>query len=131
MFYLPESKAKRLPGRAIRRETRIAEDLKPAARKAIADPEGLVYVSDVSVWEIVVKKALGKLEVPDDLPAVLEAEPFQHLDMTIEHAFKVSELPMHHRDPFERLLIAQLVDGLTLVTRGADIVRYDVPTLAT
>ena len=52
--------------------------------------------------------------------------------MTIEHAFKVSELPMHHRDPFDRLLIAQcLVDGLTLVTHDADIVRYDVPTLAT
>jgi len=109
-----------------------AEDLKPAARKAIADPEGLVYVSSVSVWEIVIKKALGKLEVPDDLPAVLEAEPFQRLDMTIEHAFKVSELPLHHRDPFDRLLIAQcLVDGLTLVTHDPDIVRYDVPTLAT
>ncbi len=109
-----------------------ALDLKPAARKAIADPEGLVYVSAVSVWEIVIKKALGKLEVPDDLPTVLEAEPFQHLDMTNAHAFKVSELPMHHRDPFDRLLVAQcLVDGLTLVTQNADIVRYDVPTLAT
>ena len=109
-----------------------AEDLKPGAREAIGDPERLVYVSAVSVWEIVIKRALGKLEFPDDLPTVLEAEPFHHLDMTIEHAFKVSELPMHHRDPFDRLLIAQcLVDGLTLVTHDADIVRYDVPTLAT
>jgi PIN domain nuclease of toxin-antitoxin system len=109
-----------------------ARDLEPAAREAIGDPETLVYVSAVSVWEIVIKKALGKLEVPDDLPAVVEAEPFQHLDITIEHAFKVSELPMHHSDPFDRLLIAQcLVDGLTLVTHDADIARYDVPTLAT
>ena len=69
-----------------------AEDLKPGAREAIGDPERLVYVSAVSVWEIVIKRALGKLEFPDDLPTVLEAEPFQHLDMTNAHAFKVSEL---------------------------------------
>lgn len=109
-----------------------APELTPDARKAIADPERLVYVSAVNVWEIVIKTALGKLEVPDNFSSVLEAEPFQYLDMTIEHAFKVSELPMHHRDPFDRLLVAQcLVDGLTLVTHDADIVRYDVPTLAT
>jgi PIN domain nuclease of toxin-antitoxin system len=100
------------------------------AREAIADPEHLVFVSAVSIWEIVIKKSLGKLHVPDELPQVLEEQPFHHLDMTLEHAFKVGELPRHHRDPFDRLLIAQsLVDGLTLVTRDSDIRKYDVPIL--
>jgi PIN domain nuclease of toxin-antitoxin system len=62
----------------------------------------------------------------------LSREPFERLDMTIEHVFKVSELPMHHRDPFDRLLIAQcLVDGLTLVTHDDVIGKYDVPTIMT
>jgi len=107
-----------------------SEELGNKAREAIADPGQLVFVSAVSVWEITIKKALGKLDVPTELPEVLAGEPFLHLDMTVEHAFKVGELPMHHRDPFDRLLIAQcLVDGLTLVTHDADISRYDVPIL--
>ncbi len=109
-----------------------ADALEPHAREAIRNPEQLVYVSAVTVWEIVIKRALGKLVAPDELSDVVESEPFQHLDMTREHAFKVAELPLHHRDPFDRLLIAQcLVDGLTLVTHDADIARYDVPTLIT
>ena len=100
------------------------------ARRAIADPSNLVFMSAVSIWEIVIKKALGKLDVPDELADVLEEQPFHHLDMTAEHAFKVDELPHHHRDPFDRLLVAQsFVDGLTLVTHDSDISKYDVPVL--
>ncbi len=100
------------------------------ARQAIANPSHLVFMSAVSIWEIVIKKALGKLEAPDELAEVLDEQPFHYLDMTAEHAFKVGDLPRHHRDPFDRLLIAQsLVDGLTLVTGDSDIGKYEVPIL--
>ena len=105
-------------------------ELGQPAREAIAQPDNLVFMSAVSIWEIVIKKSVGKLEVPDGLRAVLDEQPFHYLDMTAEHAFKVGELPLHHRDPFDRLLIAQsLVDGLTLVTCDSNIRRYDVPVL--
>ena len=105
-------------------------ELGQTAREAIAQPDNLVFMSAVSIWEIVIKKSVGKLEVPDGLHAVLDDQPFHYLDMTAEHAFKVGELPLHHKDPFDRLLIAQsLVDGLTLVTGDANIKRYDVPVL--
>lgn len=107
-----------------------ADELTLPAREAIRDPERLVYVSAVSIWEITIKQALGKLKAPRALPDVIRAQPFEPLQMTVDHAFKVAELPDHHRDPFDRLLIAQcLVDGLTLVTRDAVIAKYDIPTL--
>jgi PIN domain nuclease of toxin-antitoxin system len=100
------------------------------ARQAIADPNYLVFMSAVTIWEIVIKKALGKLDVPNELADVLEGQPFHYLDMTAEHAFKVGELPFHHRDPFDRLLIAQsLVEGLTLVSHDTDMGKYNVPFL--
>ena len=74
-----------------------------ATREVIAEPNNLVFMSAVSVWEIVIKKSVGKLDVPDELQEVLDRQPVQHLDRTAEHAFKVGELPLHHRDPFDRL----------------------------
>ena len=102
-----------------------------SARLAIGDPDNLVFVSSVNIWEIVIKKAIGKLSIPDDFKDVLAEQPFHYLDMTADHAFKVGELHLHHRDPFDRLLIAQcLVDGLTLVTGDSDIKKYDVAVLS-
>jgi PIN domain nuclease of toxin-antitoxin system len=101
------------------------------AREAIGNSENAVFVSAINVWEIVIKKVLGKLTIPDDFKEVLAKQPFHFIDMTADHAFKVAELPLHHRDPFDRLLIAQcLVDGLTLVTGDSDIKKYDVPLLS-
>jgi PIN domain nuclease of toxin-antitoxin system len=109
-----------------------ANELGPGARAAIGDATRVVYFSAVNVWEIVLKKALGKLAVPDNLSTVLEEQPFERLAMTVDHAFKVGELPLHHRDPFDRLLIAQcIVEGLTIVTHDGDIAKYDVPILRT
>ena len=109
-----------------------SEELGQSAREAIRDPARVVYFSAVNVWEIVIKRALGKLAVPRNFPQVLSEQPFERLGMTVEHAFKVGELPMHHRDPFDRLLVAQcLVDGLALVTHDGEIARYDVPVVRT
>lgn len=100
-------------------------------RQAIAERDNVVFVSAASIWEIVIKKALGKLEIPDSFEEVLEREPFLHLDITLQHAFMVGRLPDHHRDPFDRLLIAQaMVEELTLVTADPDIRRYGVRLLA-
>lgn len=101
-----------------------------SARKAIADPDSEVFVSAVSGWEIGIKKAKGRLAAPDNLAAVVEKKRFAHLPLTFDHAERAATLPPHHRDPFDRMLIAQArTEGLILVTRDSRIPLYDVPTL--
>jgi PIN domain nuclease of toxin-antitoxin system len=78
----------------------------------------------------VIKQALNKLVVPDDFPAVLAAESFQDLDVTAAHAFAVGQLPQLHRDPFDRILVAQcVVENLTLVSADANVKRYRIPVV--
>jgi PIN domain nuclease of toxin-antitoxin system len=106
--------------------------LSPAAREALEDGSNPVFVSAVSAWEIVIKKSLGKLKAPDNYQEELDAHAFTALDVTTAHALRVGALPDHHQDPFDRFLVAQAqVEGLTLVTRDANVQRYDVPVLPT
>lgn len=99
-------------------------------RAAIASPHNEVFVSAVTGWEIAVKKARGKLTAPDNLSAMIAEKGFQHLHLTFHHAEQAGALPMHHRDPFDRFLIAQAqTEGLTLITRDARIRRYGIPTM--
>jgi PIN domain nuclease of toxin-antitoxin system len=101
-----------------------------AAVTAIRNQENSVFVSAATVWEIVIKKALGKLDVPDNLDEVLRNCQFSPLDITVTHALAVRVLPIHHHDPFDRMLIAQAtVEGLTIATRDSNIQRYPVPQL--
>ncbi|MBT3379617.1 MAG: type II toxin-antitoxin system VapC family toxin [Lentisphaerae bacterium] len=107
-----------------------APQLSPVARETIADPDNVVYVSTVGVWEIVIKRGLGKLDIPDEWVECLTEEPFQRLQITWEHALEVGRLPDLHRDPFDRLLIAQSrVEDLVLATHDEIVPRYDVKTL--
>jgi len=107
-------------------------DLQPKARNAIADSENLVYLSAVTVWEIVVKRALGKLDIPDNWKDILDNESFRRLPVTCEHALGLEKLPDLHRDPFDRLLLAQAItDDLVLVTHDETMLRYTVRTLRT
>jgi PIN domain nuclease of toxin-antitoxin system len=104
--------------------------LSRAARKAIQEGANPVYVSAAVAWEITIKKALGKLDAPDNLEDVLEANRFLPLPITIPHALAVRSLPNHHRDPFDRILIAQaLHEGFYLVNRDSEIAKYPVPQL--
>ena len=104
--------------------------LSKAARKAIQDGTNPVYISAAVAWEIAIKKALGKLDAPDDLEDVMEANRFLSLPITIPHALAVRSLPDHHRDPFDRMLIAQaLHEGFRLVTRDSEIAKYPVPQI--
>ena len=77
------------------------------------------------VWEVAIKRRLGKLDAPPDLLEQLERARAELLPVTARHANRVGTLPMHHRDPFDRLLIAQAdVDGLTLVTADNEMEDY-------
>ena len=101
--------------------------LSQITRTEISDGKNLVFVRAAAAWEMVIKSALGKLDIPSDLEAALTANRFQPLPITIPHALAVADLPHHHNDPFDRLLIAQAkVEGLTLVTRDEQIKKYDV-----
>ena len=77
------------------------------AKNAIADKNNLVFVSAVVVWEIRIKQALGKLDLPKNFRDVLDSQPFEDLPISAFHAHAVYELPDIHRDPFDRMLIAQ------------------------
>ncbi|OJW13057.1 MAG: twitching motility protein PilT [Planctomycetales bacterium 71-10] len=102
--------------------------LSDAAREAIGDGRNTVYVSAAVVWEIVIKKALGKLDAPDDLGAAMAANRFLPLPITVSHALAVAALPNVHRDPFDRLLVAQAVhEGIKLVSRDPNVLLYGAP----
>jgi PIN domain nuclease of toxin-antitoxin system len=106
------------------------ERLSQEARDAIASPRNHVSLSAVSVLETEIKRQSGKLKLGFDLKAEAEEQGFPELPMTSEHASAVGLLPLHHHDPFDRVLIAQaLTEGLTLVTRDGMFDRYDVPLL--
>lgn len=96
-------------------------------RETISSPNNVVYLSAVVMWEIRIKAALGKLGIPDDFRRVVDRQGFVELAMTIDHADAVAALPFHHRDPFDRMLIAQAVcEGLSVVTADSAFGRYDV-----
>jgi PIN domain nuclease of toxin-antitoxin system len=101
------------------------------ARSAVTSPENEVTVSAASVWEVAIKQALGRLDVPREFLAALRNAGFTPLPVTWEHGFAAGSLPPHHRDPFDRMLVAQArLEGLTVVTRDPIFARYDVPVLA-
>jgi PIN domain nuclease of toxin-antitoxin system len=111
----------------------LADDptLSADARAAIADGESFVAVSAVSAWEIVIKRAAGRLKAPDDLEAELSRARFTALPITLLHALRIGDLPTHHADPFDRMLVVQAqLEGLTIVTRDERIPLYGVDTLA-
>ena len=84
-------------------------------------------MSAVVALEIAIKSALGKIKAPDDLLTTMATNGFRRLDVTIAHALTVADLPTHHRDPFDRILVAQArCEGLILVSRDPQIARYAV-----
>jgi PIN domain nuclease of toxin-antitoxin system len=99
--------------------------LSAAARELIADPENTVFVSAVSLWEIRLKQSLGKLRLPGDFETRLAGEAFESLPLMAEHTREVALLPWHHRDPFDRMLVAQAqVAGLKLLTADEAMASY-------
>lgn len=108
--------------------------LSPKARDVLADGNNEVWFSAVSGWEIVIKAGLGRVVLPEDpeqfLPKQLAANAFQVLPIHLRHTLRVSILPSLHRDPFDRLLVAQaLVEELTILSGDAQLAGYPVPVV--
>jgi PIN domain nuclease of toxin-antitoxin system len=104
--------------------------LPSATAAAIRDPSNAVYVSAASVWEIAIKAALGKVKADvDEIARAVTEVGFDELAVTVAHARRVRMLPPHHRDPFDRMLVAQAFEeGLTVVTRDKAFGDYRVAT---
>ena len=96
--------------------------------RALADPRNDVFVSSVTVWEIAIKRALGRLTFPvNEFDEMARRMGFDTLPIMPSHAIAAGDLPPHHADPFDRMLIAQaVVENLLLVTSDHQIGRYDV-----
>ena len=95
------------------------------ARGEISNGRNHVYVSAATVWEMSIKRALGKLQAPGDIEAVVEAERFIKLNISLRHGEQAGALPPFHRDPFDRMLIAQAQsDNLILVTADDQFEQY-------
>jgi PIN domain nuclease of toxin-antitoxin system len=108
-----------------------APELSPRARSLIADSDNRVYVSAASGWEIAIKAQIGKLVVPENpqqfIAEQIVANSFAVLPIRMEHALHILDLPMHHRDPFDRLLMAQSrVEGMPILTADSVFADYDV-----
>jgi PIN domain nuclease of toxin-antitoxin system len=107
-------------------DTRLSE----RARERMERPDSEVLFSAVSLWELAIKQALGKLRLPDSLMSRLAEEGFRELSITAAYGLLAGELPRHHNDPFDRMLVAQArSEGLTIVTADRRIAAYDVPVL--
>lgn len=108
------------PGRLPRRLVRRLED-----------PATVVFASAASTWEIAIKAALGKIDAsPDEVAAGIRETGFTELSVSVAHTCRLADLPNHHRDPFDRMLVAQaLEEGLTLVTSDRALHSYPIPML--
>jgi PIN domain nuclease of toxin-antitoxin system len=110
---------------AITGDTTLSEEFLDRLRH---DPD--IFLSPVSLWEITIKQTTGKLAGPADLPESVRDMGFRELPVTSAHAIAAGRLPLHHRDPFDRMLVAQAAtEGLTLVSRDESIALYDVDIL--
>jgi PIN domain nuclease of toxin-antitoxin system len=103
-------------------------------RSLLTDEANDLYLSTVAAWEIGIKHAAGRLKFTGkpsvQLPGYVKRSGVQPLVVTLEHALRAAELPMHHRDPFDRLMIAQAQEEeLTFVTADSRLAAYDVPIL--
>jgi len=105
--------------------------LSPEGLERIVRDAGEVFASAASIWEIEIKRARGRLEVPPNFVELVEQSGFELLSIHYGHAVEAGRLPLHHRDPFDRMLVAQArIEGLTLATADAALADYDVPLLA-
>jgi len=100
------------------------------ARDAIIEGKNMIFVSAVSAWEISIKTAMGKLAAPDNLQEEIEIHRFTPLNINFYHAQLAGALPNIHKDPFDRMLIAQaMIEKLTIITNDSLIPLYDVDFL--
>jgi PIN domain nuclease of toxin-antitoxin system len=108
--------------------------LSPRAREIIAEGSNEIFLSAASTWEIAIKAAKGRLVLPEEpalyVPSRMNLHRIQHLPVQVSHTLRVYDLPRHHADPFDRLLVAQSqMESLPLITMDEEIRRYEVETI--
>lgn len=107
------------------------ERIAPEVREMLSDPAHAVHVSAATVWEVEIKRAIGKLSAPDGFAGECVDRGFDPLPIDLAHAERAGRLPPHHTDPFDRMLIAQAVEeDLVLVSDDRALAAYDVRTMA-
>lgn len=105
-------------------DARIGRD----ADRQLSDETNRVLLSAAVIWEVAIKRSLGKLHAPADLAPMLLGAGAQPLPVTLDHAAAVEELPWHHRDPFDRMLVAQaLAEGAVIISQDERMKQYGVP----
>ena len=101
------------------------------AKAIIANVENDIYVSAATAWEIAIKRKKGLLVVPDDLDAIIVEAGFKALPISIFHSGQAGDLPLHHSDPFDRMLIAQAqAEGLQLMTKDSQFPHYGISLIS-
>jgi PIN domain nuclease of toxin-antitoxin system len=114
----------------------VADDpqISVTAKNIITNPDNDIYLSVVSAWEIIIKVGIGKLSLCEPpeiyIPTRIASNQFEILPVQISHILKINSLPNFHKDPFDRLLIAQsLVENFSLITLDSAIAQYPVQTI--
>jgi PIN domain nuclease of toxin-antitoxin system len=109
----------------------MCEDkLSKIQRECLSNPENVAWVSIVSLWELAIKEAIGKIRLPKGLFASIQQDGYQILSLTLTHVEMMRKLPLIHRDPFDRMLVAQAqAEQLILATLDTEMLQYPVSTL--
>jgi PIN domain nuclease of toxin-antitoxin system len=108
----------------------VQNELPSKMRDAIGNPLAALYISFASLWEMEIKKSLAKLEIPPDFYLLLNQANITLLPISIPHIQRIGDLPRHHGDPFDRMIIAQAqAEGLTIVTHDKEFALYNVALL--
>lgn len=103
------------------------ENLRKNITNILSDPVNIIYLSTVSVWEMIIKKKIGKLRLPKDWKITIQDGRFEILPINLEHVLAVESLPLHHKDPFDRMLIAQSkVENFTMITSDSKMNKYNI-----
>ena len=96
----------------------------------VNNPNNLIFVSSATLWELQIKKSIGKIKLPDDFSFLLECGGYEILDIKVEHINKLNDLPLIRRDPFDRLLLAQSIcENIALITNDVQIIKYNLEGL--
>ncbi len=107
-----------------------APEFSPEVKETLHDHRNDKFVSVASLWEMRIKQSVGKLKLPQNLRRVLDGQPLTLLRIEPDHTDEIATLPHHHKDPFDRMLIAQARQiGLTIATRDPVFERYNIPVL--
>lgn len=110
--------------------TSKSQTLSEPARHEIEAPQNIIFVSLASLWELRLKESLGKLKIPPDFYRQLTETGYELLTLSLAHIEAFGKLPWHHKDPFDRMLVAQATtEQLTLMTRDEEVMKYQVEIL--